>query len=97
MQLRRLLDLEEWDLREIFRPRTWPDGFWQHLAAHLVGGIGLWWGSRGDMRIATLLAAFWVLSVDEANTTRGFRYPIWAMLWDAGTMIAAAWALARWP
>ncbi|HNB58698.1 MAG TPA: hypothetical protein PK308_00195 [Phycisphaerales bacterium] len=95
MQLAKLVRAEQWDLREIFRPHAWVDGFWAHLTAHLLGGAFLWWATRGDVRGVTLFAVFWVFVVEEANSTRGFDYPIWAMLWDAGTMIATAALLRR--
>lgn len=96
MQLKRLLVGEEWDLRKIFKRGTWVDGFWPHLAAHIVGGIGLFFLCRHDLLEVTKLAVFWVLVVDEINTTVKSRYPIWAILWDSSTVIATAWALSRW-
>lgn len=101
MQLKKLWAKGQWDLTQIFRARTWVDGFWGHLGAHLIGGLALFGYLLGALLLkwpvqwvavylVAGLAAWWVFNVEEANSTRGFNYPIYAMLWDWITVVATA-------
>ena len=90
------------DIWEPFRnPVCWPDTRTQHVLAHVLGGIAVYllalWLGVAPVKGVLAFHLGWVFWVEEANSTRGMRYPLWSMVWDAGIPTLTAWLLSRVP
>lgn len=98
MRLSALFDKAQWDVTQPLRsPKAWPDGFWPHLGAHVVGGV-IWYGAARyfDIPHPVLAAAFAeAVRQNVMMEVPSIGLPLWSLLWDVVTTVLTAFLLSR--
>jgi len=85
----------------------WPDGFWPHIWAHVLGGIAVWiiallwihavthsWLITAAFWSNAIFHALWQFILEETHTTQGMKLPLWSMIWDIVIPVCAAGIIA---